>query len=435
MMRNDETNGDKEENDQIFVNGSTNEEKNGIANPDRACQKCEKGKISHIRVLITKQRETHDSDTVSAVIRAPSIRYLSDSEFIVSCGELIRHFQFICDSCLRREENLKMANRVTAQQQTSTKSYRYDFILLDKSAEQISQMDQKLLQLGCKDVRRKMIRSSEQSDQLVRIHGTPIRNEQLVSSSNSPSKKSRRGQNQEQVQQTPSDGESFIEVARQRVETVVPSDVTCAHYSDKWVSSKSSSAEEETTDESIKEEGEDEYIPSGSIPTEEEESQEVVSGANDDVIVDVGEARDSRKRSVRVRRQTERYGNPICSTVRGIMHMEEETDSTVVTPEERVTQKELISRSREKEIEGWRKFDVFREISKDDVPAGAKIIISRFIESWKIANDGSRKMKSRLVVMGNQDPDQDVISTFAPTASREITLMALTLIISNGWTI
>ncbi len=44
-------------------------------------------------------------------------------------------------------------------------------------------------------------------------------------------------------------------------------------------------------------------------------------------------------------------------------------------------------------------------------------------------------MKSRLVVMGNQDPDQAVISKFAPTASREITLMALTLIIRNGWVI
>ena len=212
---------------------------------------------------------------------------------------------------------------------------------------------------------------------------TSVRNEQLVSSTSSPSKQSRRRQSQEQTIQAPTDGDSVVEVVRQRVETIVPSDVTCAHYSDKGVSSNSSSAEDETTDESIKEEGEDEYLPSGSMPIEEnDENQEVVSGTNDVVIVDVGEARDSRKRSVRVRRQTERYGNPICSSVRGIMH--EETDITVVTPEERVTQKDLISRSREKEIEGWRKFDVFREISKEEVPREAKIIsIHRKLENWQ----------------------------------------------------
>ncbi len=48
---------------------------------------------------------------------------------------------------------------------------------------------------------------------------------------------------------------------KQRVETVDPSEVSCAHYSDKWVSSTSSSAEDETTEESIKEEGDDEYLP------------------------------------------------------------------------------------------------------------------------------------------------------------------------------
>ncbi len=113
--------------------------------------------------------------------------------------------------------------------------------------------------------------------------------------------------------------------------------------------------------------------------------------------------------------------------------MAEEGDPTVVTKEERITHKDLIARAREKEIDGWKKYDVFREINREDLPAGIRVISSRFIDSWKHSPDGSRKMKSRLVVLGNQDPDQGVISTFAPTASREITLMAVTLVISNGW--
>ncbi len=161
----------------------------------------------------------------------------------------------------------------------------------------------------------------------------------------------------------------------------------------------------------------------------------MVRGDNDDISVDVTQNRDSRQRCSRVREQTELYGNPISSSIRGIMHMEEESDPTVVTPEERVTQRDLISRARGKEIDGWRNFDVFTEIKKEDIPTGVRVINSRFIESWKIVIDGSGKMKSRLVVMGNQDPDQSVISTFAPTAFREITIMALTRIIRNGWAI
>ncbi len=105
----------------------------------------------------------------------------------------------------------------------------------------------------------------------------------------------------------------------------------------------------------------------------------------------------------------------------------------MVSKEERQMNKDLNLRARQKEIEGWQQYNVFKEMKRDQVPNGAKIIKTIFIETWKYLVNGSRTIKARLVVIGNQDPEKGVISTFAPTVSREIIMMTITLMISNGW--
>ena len=63
------------------------------------------------------------------------------------------------------------------------------------------------------------------------------------------------------------------------------------------------------------------------------------------------------------------------------MHLEQTSDRTRVTPEDSVTQKELIARAGAKEVDGWRIYDVFKEIKKENLPREIKIINPRLIES------------------------------------------------------
>ncbi len=106
-------------------------------------------------------------------------------------------------------------------------------------------------------------------------------------------------------------------------------------------------------------------------------------------------------------RPTELYGNPTSTSVEGIINSASgEADKSTVTPEERRMNKNLVTRARLKEIEGWREYNVFREIPADDIPEGAKIIKTRFVETWKYSLSGSRSIKARLVIMGNQDPEK-----------------------------
>ncbi len=121
------------------------------------------------------------------------------------CGDLSRHFQYICESCLREEEKAKMTSRKTSSGNVDKKlSIRLH------TAGYVRQTDQKLLQMVCKDIQRKLIRSSEESDQLIPIHGTPIRNDQLIISASSPSRKSKRKISQEETDPFQLEGESVI---------------------------------------------------------------------------------------------------------------------------------------------------------------------------------------------------------------------------------
>ncbi len=70
VLRNDETNGENGNALQTFVKDATNKQRKEIEIQNRACQKCEIGKISHIRVCLTNQRETVEREIDSCVISA-----------------------------------------------------------------------------------------------------------------------------------------------------------------------------------------------------------------------------------------------------------------------------------------------------------------------------------------------------------------------------
>ncbi len=168
---------------------------------------------------------------------------------------------------------------------------------------------------------------------------------------------------------------------------------------------------EYSTDSSIKSESEEEVVISGSTPheTTEQYRRNVVSGNNDDQVLTSNQP--GTTRSGRRVRLTELYGNPVSTSVKGIINFAAgEAEKSTVTPEERRMNKDLVTRARLKEIEGWKEYNVFREIPTDDIPESAKIIKTRFVETWKYSLSGSRSIKARLVIMG-------IISSLAPTVS------------------
>ena len=170
------------------------------------------------------QRELVASENSRGKITLPCVRYKSGVKIIISCGGLPCEFQFICDQCLSEHEKAELASRrvSSGQADSATRSYRSDFIKPAASNDQIRQLDRKLLKMSCKDIKRKLIRSSDESDLLLPIQGTPIRAQKLVTSTGSPSKKQKRGTSQREVNSDPSDEESVTELVRQRLETVKP---------------------------------------------------------------------------------------------------------------------------------------------------------------------------------------------------------------------
>ncbi len=63
---------------------------------------------------------------------------------------------------------------------------------------------------------------------------------------------------------------------------------------------------------------------------------------------------------------------------------------------------------------------------------GKRIIRIRWIDTWKNMPDGSRGIKSRLVVKGCEESDS-CPSTFAPNVSKEVIVLVLNIIASRHW--
>ena len=223
-------------------------------------------------------------------------------------------FQLLCDNCLLKFDSKEMPSRrsATRQPNQARRDYTYEFIAQAMTTEDILELDRELESLGCIDIGHSQLQTRQETTSSVNDQSNSSHQAEVSSTTLCPSTKIKRwGENEGQKDRQTDDDSSIVEVSRRTVESSNPSELSCAHYSDKGVHSTSSDETEQSSDqESIKEEACDEYMPSGSIP---EKGTELVSGDNDDVNLDVSQQGQSRLRSTRIRRQTERYGNPLSS--------------------------------------------------------------------------------------------------------------------------
>ncbi len=130
------------------------------------------------------------------------------------------------------------------------------------------------------------------------------------------------------------------------------------------------------------------------------------------------------------------YGNLIHSSIKGLIGIvtSEEANSYAIKDDESRANSSLITRAREAEIQGWRDFNVMNEVPRAEVPRGFQIIWTIWVDVWKEGEMGRRQVKSRLCVRRNEERIK-IGQTFAPTVSRDVLLLSLTVMISNRWKI
>ena len=144
----------------------------------------------------------------------------------------------------------------------------------------------------------------------------------------------------------------------------------------------------------------------------------------------------TQQKASRRRQPPQFYGIPIQSTTKGLIGLlrEEGPKSYVVRDDERKMNRSLIEKATEAEIQGWRDYEVMREVPISEIPMGYHIISTIWVDVWKEAEMGKMSVKSRLCVRGNEEKIK-IGHTFAPTVSRDILFSCLTIMISKRWKI
>ena len=101
----------------------------------------------------------------------------------------------------------------------------------------------------------------------------------------------------------------------------------------------------------------------------------------------------------------------------------------------------LFAAAKHKEIGAWLHHKTVRKASKGRIPEHA-LVRCRWILNWKdaagteapseLSKDGQRA-KARLVIIGYEDPDIDVVSNDAPTLTKDGRMAVLQTVASNQW--
>ena len=101
----------------------------------------------------------------------------------------------------------------------------------------------------------------------------------------------------------------------------------------------------------------------------------------------------------------------------------------------------LFAAAKHKEIGAWLHHKTVRKVSKGRIPEHA-LMRCRWILNWKdaagteapseLSKDGQRA-KARLVIIGYEDPDIDVVSNDAPTLTKDGRMAVLQTVASNQW--
>ena len=101
------------------------------------------------------------------------------------------------------------------------------------------------------------------------------------------------------------------------------------------------------------------------------------------------------------------------------------------------SEKERFQQAKQKELDAWIKNKVVEMVSKKGV-AKHRIMRMRWILSYKSGADdvdkaGQAKTKARLVLLGFEDPDIDVLKTDSPTLSRVARQLVLAIAANQKW--
>ncbi len=152
-----------------------------------------------------------------------------------------------------------MASRQVISKQLiqERRNYSHGFVAPAMISEDVRNLDQKLQKMGCIELQRRQIRSSDEAETLVYMHGCSSSTQQaeISTTTSSPNKKLKRNEGNQRQTSEQSNEKSVTEVVRQTIEVSNPSDVSCARCSDNWVQSASSTEPDDSSEqESIKEE-------------------------------------------------------------------------------------------------------------------------------------------------------------------------------------
>ncbi|OLQ06746.1 Retrovirus-related Pol polyprotein from transposon TNT 1-94 [Symbiodinium microadriaticum] len=107
----------------------------------------------------------------------------------------------------------------------------------------------------------------------------------------------------------------------------------------------------------------------------------------------------------------------------------------VEVSEKRLTPEELLAfqQAKQVEVKNFIAAEAFQALPPHLQPAREQAVGMRWILTWKIREDGSRKAKARAVLLGYQDPSYEHRSTTAPVMTRQSRQMILQLAAWKKW--
>ena len=100
-----------------------------------------------------------------------------------------------------------------------------------------------------------------------------------------------------------------------------------------------------------------------------------------------------------------------------------------LSPQER----EEFRAAKQVEVKNFLSADAFKALPKHLQPSKDQAVGMRWVLTWKIKEDGSRKAKARAVLLGYQDPCYEHRSTTAPVMTRQSRQMLLQMAAWKRW--
>ena len=129
-------------------------------------------------------------------------------------------------------------------------------------------------------------------------------------------------------------------------------------------------------------------------------------------------------------RQIRRFlKNPEAFVVTSIKKKRVEISLKNLNDEER----EMINQAKGKEVREFIKEHVVERIAADEKIPPEQIMRMRWVLTWKRQEDGTKKGKARLVVLGFEDPYLGSESTCSPTLNKRSKQILLQVCVQHGW--